>query len=108
VGHGVEHLAQKEAAAGGDLDGGLVEIGGAPARQRSEMAALEVDLRPAAGIATADQLGDEATIGAEILEVAAAAHSSACSIAVLRWPCRLSTAPFSWAWPRLLRLAVMP
>lgn len=74
MGHGVEDLAQEEAATGGDLDGGLVEVGGAAAGQRPEVAALEIDLRPAAGVATADQLGDEATIGVEVLEVAAGAQ----------------------------------
>jgi hypothetical protein len=72
--HGVEHLAQQEAAAGGDLDGGLVEVGGAPPRQRPEMTTLEVDLRPAAGVATANQLGNEAAIGVEALERAATAQ----------------------------------
>jgi hypothetical protein len=34
--------------------------------------------------------------------------SSASLIALLRWPCGDSMAPFSCATPRLLRLAVMP
>ena len=73
-GHGVEHLAQDEAAARGHQHGGLVEVGGAPGRRRAELGPLELNRLAPAGVAAPEQLGEEAAVGVEIGEVARAAQ----------------------------------
>jgi hypothetical protein len=72
--HGVEHLAQDEAAARGHQHGGLVEVGGALRRQRAKGRALELDRLAPARVAAPDQLGQEAAVGVEVGEVARAAQ----------------------------------
>jgi len=72
--HGVEHLFQHKAAAGGDLYDGLVVVGGAPRRQPPEYGPLKADQPVASGIASPDQVGEPAAIGREAVEVGAAAQ----------------------------------
>jgi len=86
--HGVEHVAQDEAAAGGHPHAGLVVIGGAPRRQRAQCGTLQADQLLAAGVAAADQVGDPVAIGVKAVEVGAAAQqqglaSNALEMAVL-------------------------
>ena len=76
-GHGVEHLAQREAARGGDADADFLVVGGAPARQGLEFGAFDVDALGIAGVAAADDLVDEAAIGGQIGEVGRARASAA-------------------------------
>ena len=74
-----------------------------------QLGALDVDALGVAGVVAADDLVDEAAIGGEIVEIGSMPRiSSASSIALLRWPCGPSMAPFSWAMPALLRVGVMP
>ena len=73
-GHRVEHLAQGEAAVRGDADALQFEVLGALRRQRLQRGAFGVDADTVAGVVAADDLGDESTIGSEVVEVAAAAQ----------------------------------
>ena len=70
--HGVEHLAQGEAATRRDVDEGLLEVGSPVGRQRLEDAALDLDLLCSAGILLGDHLVDEAAIVRQVGEVPAA------------------------------------
>src|SRR6478735_7847515 len=73
-GHGVEHLAQREAARGGDADADFLVIGGALARQGLQFGAFEVDALGIADVASADDLVDEAAIGGQIGEIGRTPH----------------------------------
>ena len=73
-GHGVEHLAQREAARGGDAHAEFLIVGGAPIGQFPKLSALDIDALGVAGIAAADDLVDEAAIGGQIVEVARPPH----------------------------------
>jgi hypothetical protein len=107
-GHRVEHLAQREAARGGDADADFLVIRRALTRQRLQFGAFEVDAPGIADVAAADDLVDEAAIGGQSAKSAEPRISSASWMARLRWPCGPSMAPFSWAMPVLLREGVMP
>ena len=76
-GHGVEHLAQREAARGGDAHADLLVVGRAPVRQILQFGALNVDALGIAGVLAADNLIDEAAIGGQIVEIGSNLSSAA-------------------------------
>ncbi len=106
--NGVEDVPQKESAAAGHSDQLVLEVVGAPRRQRLELEPLDLQQLAAAGIGATDDLIDKAAVFIEISKIAAARSKSAWPRARLRWPCGPSTEPFSCATPRLLRVGVMP
>ena len=55
-----------------------------------------------------DDLGDEGTIGSEVVEVARAAQQQGLFDGALEVAVALSTLTLSWALPRLLRVGRMP
>lgn len=67
--HGVEELAQGEAAGARHGDSHLLEVRSAAFGKLLQMRALGVDALAECGIAAADDLIDEGAIGAEIVEV---------------------------------------
>src|SRR4029450_468595 len=69
-GHGVEHLAQDEAATGRHQYPGLLVVGGATLGQLLERWALELEALAVLGVVAPDDLIDEATIGGQIRKVA--------------------------------------
>jgi hypothetical protein len=69
-GHGVEHLAQHEAAAGGDHHDRFIVVDRASCRQRAQVGALQLERLVPARVATADQLGDPGPVSVEAAEVA--------------------------------------
>ena len=71
-GHGVEHLAQREAAGRGDRHGDFLVVGASALRQPLQLGALGIDALGVAGIAAADDLVDEAAVAGEIVEAARA------------------------------------
>ena len=112
-GHAAEHLAQDKAARGGHGDDSLLVVGGAAVGQVLEARPLGIDPRAKAGVAAPDNLVDEPAVGGKIVEVARAPQQQRIldgplEMARLRWPWRLSMAPFSWATPALLRLGAIP
>jgi hypothetical protein len=76
-GHGAEHLAQHEAAGGGDRHDRLLAVLGAPGRQPPRNDPLGVDTLAVPGVAAADQLVDEAPVVGERVEVARPARGTA-------------------------------
>ena len=72
--HGIEHLAQREAAGRCDAHADLLIAGGAPAGQIFQFRTLAVDAFGMAGVAAADDLAGEATIGWQIVEIGRAAQ----------------------------------
>ena len=72
--HGVEDLAQKEAAGGCDTHRDFLVIRGPPGGQRLEAGPFGIDAFGIAGVDPAGDLVDEAAIGIQILEVARPAH----------------------------------
>ena len=58
----------------GDLDALQLEVLGALRRQRAQHGAFGVDAGAVTGVVAADDLGDEATIGIEVIEVVRAAQ----------------------------------
>jgi len=73
-GHGVEDVAQAEAAAAGDGDEGLLGGAGALRRQVHEVGPLGLDEAAAGGIGAADDGIDEGAPGGEVGKVMAAAQ----------------------------------
>ena len=71
-GHGVEHLAQGEAASGCDACGDFLVIGGAAAGKRLQFGAFALDAFGIAGVHAADDLVDEAAIERQVVEIARA------------------------------------
>ena len=71
--HGVEYLAQGEAAGRRHADDHFLVVRGAEIRQRLQSGALVIDPLGVAGIAAADDLVNEAAIGGKIVEVGGAA-----------------------------------
>lgn len=67
--HGVEELAQREAAGARYGDDDLFEVGGATIGKSLQMRALGIDALAMCGIATADDLIDEGAIGSEVAKV---------------------------------------
>ena len=110
-GNGVEHLAQGEAARGGDANRGLVEVAAASGWQGSQLRRLDAqglasprvvatnDLRDAGPPVVADRRQ-----WSKVSKSRAPRSWRAWSSRVFRCPCRLSIEPFSWAIPRLLRV----
>ena len=94
-GHGVEHLAQGEGAGGGDVDMGLLVIGGLALRQVFQFGPLLVDPLGVASIAAPDDLVDEPPPAGKIVEVARGAQQKGVVSALFKWPCELSIEPFS-------------
>ena len=70
--HRVEHAAKQEAAAAGDSDQILFEVGGAARWQRREQRTLDLQLAAPTGIGTTHDLGNEAAIERHVSEVTAA------------------------------------
>jgi len=70
----VEDLLDDEAAGAGDAGDDLGEVGGAPRRQRTQGGTFGAQALLAPGVAAGDDLIDEAAIGVEAGEVAAAAQ----------------------------------
>ena len=70
--HRVEHAAKQEAAAAGDGDQILFEVGGAARWQRREQRTLDLQLAASAGIGPPHDLGDEAAIERHVSEITAA------------------------------------
>ena len=83
-GHGVEHLAQREAARRGDADRHLLVVAGPPLWQSLEGRPFAVDPLGIAGVAAADDLVDEAAVGGQIGEVGEPRSRSASAIARFR------------------------
>jgi len=104
---GVEHLAQGEAARGGDGDQRLLIVPGAPVRQRPQRRPLGLDGFGAWGVLAADDLANEAAVNDQIVEVAPRI-SRASATAFFTWPCELSIEPLSLVTPRLLGVGSMP
>lgn len=73
-GHGVEDLAQREAVRGGDVDERLSVVAGALARQGLQQRPFGVDAFAVARVLAADDLVDEAAVGRQVGELAAAAQ----------------------------------
>jgi hypothetical protein len=71
--HRVEHAAKQEAAAAGDDDQILFEVGGAARWQRREQRTLDLQLAAPGCIGTTHDLGNEAAIERHVSEVTAAA-----------------------------------
>ena len=70
----VEHLAQREAARGGDCDKNLFVIGGPNVRQRLQELAFGIDAGPVPPIARNYHLVDETAIVGKVGEVGATAQ----------------------------------
>ena len=70
-GHGVEHLAQAEAAGRGDAHADLLVVARAPLGQAAEDGALAVDALGMAGVAAPDEFVDEGSVGGQVGEVGA-------------------------------------
>lgn len=96
----VEDALDQKAAGAGDRNHGLGEVGGATGRQGLQMCAFRLNGGRPLPVAPRHQDVDEALVVLDAGEVAAAAQNQR-----LFWD---STAPFSCASPRLLRLASMP
>lgn len=82
-GHGVEDLAQGEAAGARYRDDHLFEVGGATIGKPLQMRTLGVDALAVCRIAAADNLIDEDAVGAEIVEVPCSAHQQGVANGVL-------------------------
>ena len=74
--HGVEHLAQGEAAQRGDDGDRLLVVAGPAVRQRLEDSALGLDAPGDPRVLAADDLVDEAAVGGKIGEVAVPASAA--------------------------------
>jgi hypothetical protein len=72
--YGVEDAPQGEAAGRGDRDHLLLEVDGAPGRQRGQRRAFQRNPFALAGVPPADDLVDEGAPGGEIGEVARSAQ----------------------------------
>ena len=76
-GHGVEYLAEREAAGGCDAHADLLIVRRAPVRQILQFGALNIDTFCVAGILATDNLIDETAIGGESVEIAPSFSSAA-------------------------------
>ena len=64
--HGVEDLAQGEAARPGHSDNNLLEVRGPALRQRLQMGPLCIDTPAMGSVATADDLVDKSAVRTEM------------------------------------------
>lgn len=85
-GHGVEDLAQGEAASARDADDHILEIGAAPSRKVLQMGSFGRDPLAAGGVPAPDDLVGEGAVAAGVSKVGTARISKASRIAPLRWP----------------------
>ena len=77
-------------------------------RQRPQHGAFGVIAGSVASAVATDDLGDEGTIGSEVVEVARAAQQQGLFDRALEVAVALSALTLSWALPRLLRVGRMP
>ena len=104
----VEHAAQHEARGRGDVDADRLVIGGPDRRQFAQRRALGLDCLGAVRVGAADDLGDEAAVAVQIVEVRGPAQRQSVGDAALETAVRPLIEPFSWARPRFLREGSMP
>ena len=72
--HGIEDVAQQEAAVAGDKDHRILVVGGAARRQGPQFRPFDGERIAAGGVGAADHLGDKAAIRDQIGELTAAAQ----------------------------------
>ena len=107
-GHGVEHLAQGEAARAGDAYDRLLVVAAPVSGQHLQRGPLTVDPPGVAGIAASDEFVEEAAVGGQIRELGARPQQQRVGDGAFEMAVRSLDAPFSWAIPALLRVGVMP
>ena len=92
-GHRVEHPPQREAARPGHPHQGLLEVVGAPLRQRPQHYPLRIDALPAAHVAAARHLRHECPVGIQRLEVPRAPEQQCVLDRPLQMPVRTLDRP---------------